>query len=182
MNAAASRLTTAELLPLIEPLWVEGLSVSAIAARLGVGKCVISGIVYRNREMFAGRPSPIHKRLDPAEARAREIERKREARRRASGKRAPCSVVSEPRARPASASPPRPAPAPAPTLPEPPAPVSVAARAITRPCQWPTGGDTRAGRWTVCGAQALPGHSYCDCHYRVAYTPTPARKRIEAVR
>lgn len=46
-----------KLIPEAKKLWSDGLSVSQIAAAIGVKKGVISGITHRNRDVFPRRPS-----------------------------------------------------------------------------------------------------------------------------
>jgi GcrA cell cycle regulator len=136
---------TEDRIETLRSLWMQGLTASQIAERLGsVSRNAVIGKAHRLG--VSARPSPI----------------KRETARTIPLHRAPAAP-------PAAAA----APvihAPAPPAPQPPVHRSAAPQAGggSKTCMWPVG-DPKQSDFHFCGAQAEAGRPYCSQHCAAAY-------------
>lgn len=185
---------TEERVERLTQLWQEGRSASHIAAELGgVSRNAVIGKVHRLGLSGRGKPQP----QAPAASKARP----RGGDQRGEGPRGEAQHGAPAASAPAEAAPkPQPMVAGANALSVAPETIAEAAHApapARRPaadvvvpisdrvtimdlrenmCRWPIG-DPSWAEFRFCGARALTGMPYCDCHAQIAYQPSSERRR-----
>jgi len=152
---------TDERVEQLKQMWIDGLSASQIAARLGgVTRNAVIGKVHRLG--LSGRGAPT-----------------RVTRRRPSTPRAPRAQTSNPAPRRETASKKAAvAPAPEPEELELLSDPSTQANLLElneQTCKWPIG-DPGDENFHFCGRRTAPGLPYCAGHAKMAYQPLPSRR------
>lgn len=185
---------TEERVERLTQLWQEGRSASHIAAELGgVSRNAVIGKVHRLGLSGRGKPQPQAPTAPKARARGGEQRgegQRGEAQLGASAPSAPADPAPKPMIAGANALAVAPetiveaarAPAPAPAR----RPAADVVVPITdrvtimdlreNMCRWPIG-DPSSAEFRFCGARALTGLPYCDCHAQIAYQPSSERRR-----
>lgn len=153
---------TDERVEQLKQMWIDGLSASQIAGRLGgVTRNAVIGKVHRLG--LSGRGAPT-----------------RVTRRRPSAPRAPRATTpsaAQAGSRPAAAAPP-PEPEELEVISDPSAQANLLELTEQR-CKWPIG-DPGDENFHFCGQRSAPGLPYCAAHARMAYQPPPARQNRRA--
>jgi GcrA cell cycle regulator len=139
---------TEERIEALRSLWMQGLTASQIAERLGgISRNAVIGKAHRLG--LSARPSPIKR-----EAGAKPVPMPRPAARAAlpQGESAPAPAIA--------------APAPQPDLT--PKTTGQAPAGSSKGCMWPIGDPKQPG-FHFCGAPSEPGRPYCSQHCAAAY-------------
>ncbi|HKY94918.1 MAG TPA: GcrA family cell cycle regulator [Kiloniellales bacterium] len=145
----------------LRKLWDQGLSASAIGRQLGVSKNAVVGKAHRLK--LPARPSPIRKGARPPVRRMAVLPKPfaMPVRRHHARPSQALAELTEKAEAPAAAAE-RPA-APPPLV----QPTRRVARGI-KACLWPIG-DPGEANFHFCGAEVVPGKSYCSEHCQRAY-------------
>ena len=154
---------TDERVEQLKQMWMDGLSASQIAARLGgVTRNAVIGKVHRLGLSGRGAPTRVTRR------------------RPASPRTARASTASATTATPRREAAKKPAPVPAPEPEEAellsdPATQANLLELNEQTCKWPIGypGDEN---FHFCGRRSAPGLPYCAAHAKMAYQPLPSRR------
>jgi GcrA cell cycle regulator len=147
----------------LRKLWEQGLSASAIGRQLGVSKNAVVGKAHRLK--LPARPSPIRKGARPPVRRMAALPKPFALpvrRHHAKPSQALAALSEKPEAPAAPAAEVRSAPPVGPVL-----PTRRVARGI-KACLWPIG-DPGESNFHFCGAEVVPGKSYCGEHCQRAY-------------
>ncbi len=161
---------TDDRVELLKKLWMEGLSASQIANRMGgvtrnavIGKVHRLGLSGRATTSRVSRPRPRKPRAPTNPARANMF--------RTAGNAA---LKSDPDFAPDYA--PALKPAPLPELQIPPGERATILTLNENTCRWPIG-DPTEDDFYFCGIQPASGQPYCPDHVRIAYQPAHERRR-----
>lgn len=152
----------------LRQLWAEGLSLTAIGAKMGRGKSSISGKAHRMN--LPPRPSPIlgvvgARKAPPPRVKAYSNNT--------------LEVLQKPPGAAAGAVAPQPAVRPVIVAPPPEARFPLPVVGPARACCWPFG-DPRTKAFRFCEAPSAAGRSYCPEHCAKAYVIRPVRSAEEA--
>lgn len=184
---------TEERVERLKQLWQEGRSASHIAAELGgVSRNAVIGKVHRLGLSGRGKPQPQAPTASKARARGeqRGEGQRGEGQQGASAPSAPADSPAAPQPIIAGANALAVAPERIAEAAPAPAPVRRPAAEVVVPisdrvtimdlrenmCRWPIG-DPSSAEFRFCGARALTGLPYCDCHAQIAYQPSSERRR-----
>lgn len=162
---------TEERVEVLKKLWIEGLSASQIALRLGgVTRNAVIGKVHRLGLSGRGKTSSTANRPRPA----RNTSHTNRTPRQTGGTVGNAALKMSPDANP------EPAPAPRPArFEELVIPISERANIMDlteHTCRWPIG-DPTDKQFHFCGKKSDEGVPYCSYHRRIAYQPATDRRR-----